>query len=82
MLSDVTIEEIESKEALRTELDRFRRLSSAVLGYGDSADQPEINLHNFAEYVLTEGTRDEKRALIACLDQTIYLKDKEVITQI
>lgn len=82
MLSNITIEEIESKEVLRTELDRFSRLSSAVLGYGDDVEQPEINLHNFAKYVLTEGTRDEKRALIACLNQTIYLKDKEVVTEI
>lgn len=83
MLGKVTIEEIESKEALKVELDRFRRLSSAVLGYNNSQqDQPEINLHNFAKYVLTEGTREEKRALIACLNQTVYLKNKEVITQI
>lgn len=82
MLEKVTIEEIESKEGLRAELDRFRRLSSAVLGYSDNPEQPEINLHNFAKYVLTEGTREEKRVLISCLNQTIYLKDKEVITKI
>ncbi len=83
MLGKVTIEEIESKEALRIELDRFRRLSSAVLGYNNSQqNHPEINLHNFAKYVLTEGTKDEKRTLISCLNQTIYLKDKEVVTQI
>jgi len=82
MLEKITIEEIESKAALKAELDRFRRLSSAVLGYSDKQEQSEINLHNFAKYVLTEGTRIEKRALIACLNQTIYLKDKEVITQI
>jgi len=82
LLGKVTLQEIESKEALRYELDKFRRLSSAVLGYGDSQEQPEINLHNFAKYVLTEGTRDEKRALISCLDQTIYIKNKELTTQI
>ncbi len=82
MLGRVTLQEIESKEALRYELDKFRRLSSAVLGYSDNPDQQEINLHNFAKYVLAEGTRDEKRTLISCLDQTIYIKDKELTTQI
>ncbi len=82
LLGKVTLQEIESKEALRFELDKFRRLSSAVLGYGYNPDQQEINLHNFAKYVLTEGTRDEKRALISCLDRTIYLKDKELTAQI
>lgn len=82
LLAKVTIEEIEAKEGLRVELDRFRRLSSAVLGFNDSEGQPKISLHNFAKYILTEGTRSEKRDLIACLNQTIYLKDKELITQI
>ncbi len=80
LLGKVTLQEIESKEALRFELDKFRRLSSAVLGYSDNQEQPEINLHNFAKYILTEGTRDEKRTLISCLDQTIYLKNKELTT--
>jgi site-specific DNA recombinase len=82
LLASITIEEIESKEALRAELDRFRRLSSAVLGYDNQQDQVEINLHNFAKYVLNEGTKVEKRALISCLNETVYLKNKEVITQI
>jgi site-specific DNA recombinase len=82
LLGKVTLQEIECKEGLQYELDKFRRLSSAVLGYGDNQGQPEINLHNFAKYVLTEGTRDEKRTLISCLNQTIYLKNKELTTQI
>lgn len=81
LLSNITIEEIENKEALQAELDRFRRLSAAVLGDTESNGQG-INLHNFAKYILTEGTRAEKRALISCLEQTIYLKNKEVTTEI
>jgi DNA invertase Pin-like site-specific DNA recombinase len=82
LLDKLTIEEIANKAALQNELDRFRRLSSAVLGYNDNSEQQtEINLHNFAKYILTEGKRDEKRALISCLKQTIYLKNKELTTQ-
>ena len=79
LLGRVTLQEIESKEALRYEVDKFRRLSSAVLGYKDSEEQPELNLHNFAKYVLTEGTRAEKRTLILCLNETLYLKNKKII---
>ncbi len=81
LLANITIEEVESKEALQAELDRFRRLSAAVLGDTESNGQG-INLHNFARYILIEGTRAEKRALISCLEQTVYLKNKEVVTQI
>jgi hypothetical protein len=77
-LSEVSVEEIERRENLKAELDRFRRLSSAVLGHKDGEEQPEINLHNFAKYVLSEGTRDEKRELLTCLNSEIHLKDKQV----
>jgi len=80
-LGGIPIEEIEKRVALKTELDRFRRLSSAVLGCKEGEAQTEISLHNFAKYVLTEGTREEKRELITCLDTTIYLKDREAYIQ-
>ncbi len=78
LLEKVTVVEIENKERLRNELDRFRRLSFAVLGNQNSEDRPEIDLHNFSKYVFTEGTRDEKRDLVSCLEQTIYLQDREL----
>jgi site-specific DNA recombinase len=81
LLAGITVTEIENKEALRAELDRFRRLSAAVLGDTEN-EGPSINLHNFAKYILTQGTRAEKRALIACLEQTIYLRNKEVTTEV
>jgi hypothetical protein len=81
LLDGLTIEEIASKEALTKELDKFRRLSSAVMGYMDNPEQAEVNLRNFAKYILIEGKREEKRALISCIKQTIYLKNKELITQ-
>lgn len=77
-LSRVSVEEIERRENLRAELDRFRRLSSAVLGHKEGEEQPEINLHSFAKYVLSEGTRDEKRELLTCLNAEIRLKDRQI----
>ncbi len=83
LLSGLTIEQIESQEALHNELDKFRRLSSAVLGYSGSAEQQsEINLHNFAKYILTEGTTAEKRALVSCIQATIYLRNKELFVEL
>jgi DNA invertase Pin-like site-specific DNA recombinase len=82
LLNKLTIEEIESQGALKMELDKFRRLSLAVMGYGYDPDHSDVSLYDFAKYILIEGKRDEKRALITCVKQTIYLKNKELITQI
>lgn len=81
LLDRVTIKAVENQEALKVELDKFRRLSSAVMGHGDYLNQPEVSMHNFAKYILVEGRTEEKRALISCLQQTIYLKDRELITE-
>lgn len=82
MLDEVSLEEVESQESLQKELDKFRRLSSAVLGYMDNKDQVEVNLHNFAKYILTTGNRNEKRALVSCIRQQIYLENGELTIRI
>lgn len=80
LLANITVDEIKSKDALQTELDKFTRLSVAVRGNNDKPE--DINLENFAGYILNEGTRLEKRALISCLEQTLYLKNKELVTAV
>lgn len=80
LLANITVDEIKSKEALQTELDKFTRLSVSVRGNNDKPE--DINLENFAGYILNEGTRTEKRALISCLDQNLYLKNKELVTTV
>ena len=79
LLSSITVDEIRAKEALQSELDKFTRLSVSVRGNNDKPE--DINLENFAGYILKEGTRLEKRALISCLNQTLYLKDKTILTE-
>lgn len=74
------MDEIREKEALQSELDKFTRLSVSVRGNNDRPE--DINLENFAGYILNEGTRMEKRALISCLEQTLYLKNKELVTAV
>jgi hypothetical protein len=46
------------------------------MGYMDNPNLAEVNLHNFAKYILHEDKRDEKRTLVSCLKQTIYIKNK------
>lgn len=80
LLTNITVDEIKTKDALQTKLDKYTRLSVSVRGNNDKPE--DINLENFADYILNEGTRPEKRALISCLEQTLYLKNKELVTAI
>jgi hypothetical protein len=46
-----------------------------------NTDQPENKLIplEFINYIFQEGTKEQKRELIGCLNTTIYLQDKQVI---
>ncbi len=79
LLADIIPEEVRAKESLQAELDKFIRLSVAVRGNNDNPE--DVNMSGFAGYIFSSGTRLKKRALLGCLNQTIYLKDKAVITK-
>jgi len=38
----------------------------------------EVDIQNYAKYILLEGTKQEKRDLLECLKSKIYLKDKSL----
>ena len=46
----------------------------------DNNDLPkkisDVNIKNYAKYILLEGTKQEKRDLLECLKSKIILKDK------
>jgi len=80
-LTSVTINQIKTKNGLSLELQRYQRISSVVMGQnGDNqSESPKFNPKSFVKYIFNEGSRDEKRALVECLDKTIYLKDGRII---
>jgi len=83
-LISVTIDQIKTKDDLNLELQRYQRISSEVMGQNDDnqGEEPKFNPRGFIEYIFGEGSRDEKRALIECLEKTIYLKDGKVLANI
>ena len=80
LLADITPEQVRAKESLQAELDKFIRLSVAVRGNNDNPE--DVNMGGFAGYIFSSGTRLEKRALLSCLNQTLYLKNKAVVTEV
>ena len=39
---------------------------------------PEVDIKEYAKYLLLEGTKDEKREILACLKTQLYLKDQKI----
>ena len=61
------------------ELKRYNKFHKGVLGIkGRASDHQDIDLRDYAKYVLREGSNEEKRELMGCFKSTLIVKAKTV----
>jgi hypothetical protein len=79
LVDRIDIDQLATQEKIKKELDRFRKFSAIV---GRDSNLPkrsaEVDIRNYARYILSEGTKDEKRELLKCLKSKIILKNKTI----
>lgn len=79
LIENVSIDQIGARKKLENEVLRFKRFSEGVLGQkGMNEKDLDIDIRNYAKYILREGSRDEKREILSCLKSKIFLKDKKI----
>jgi DNA invertase Pin-like site-specific DNA recombinase len=80
LIDEISIDKIGAKEKLERELARHRQFIGNVLGqkYQNEANINEVNIKNYAKYILKEGSREEKRELLSCLKDEIFIKDRKI----
>lgn len=78
LMDQIDIDEIGVKEKIKSEVERFKKFQQVLLGKNDKIEVKEIDIRNYAKYLLKEGTDIEKRELLSCLRSKITLKNKEV----
>lgn len=80
LLDKINLNKLGVKENLEEERKRYDKFRKAVLGLKEQDEQAvkEINIKNYARYVLTEGTILEKRELLYNLRSKLILKHKVV----
>jgi hypothetical protein len=76
-LKGVSVERIQNVISLKPDLDKFMVIKNALNNPNET--QPEINISEFIRYIFNQGTKEQRRDLIGCLDKEIYIKDKQVI---
>ena len=67
------------KEKIKYEVMRFKKFNKIVLGNAEKVDIGDIDMRNYAKYILRDGIDLEKRELLACLRNKIVLKDKKIV---
>jgi len=80
LIDKIDIDEIGTKEKIIQEVQRYRKFSYGVLNQEADFNQRPINvdIRNYAKYILTEGSKEEKRELLSCLRSRLEIKEKTV----
>ncbi len=63
---------------IKTEIQRFKKFQSMVTGKNENIDVNNIDIKNYAKFLLKEGVIEEKRELLNCLNEEIILKNKTI----
>jgi len=79
----VDIDELGIKKQFEQEVGRYYKFSRNVLKIDEkmSKRQKEIDMRNYAKYLLKEGSRLEKRELLANLQSKLVMKNKKIILE-
>ena len=55
--------------------------SRVLLGVKDKVEVEDIDIRNYAKFILKDGTSLEKRELLGCLKSKIVLKEKIITAE-
>jgi site-specific DNA recombinase len=78
LIERIDLDGIGMKEKIRIEVERFKKFQQVVLGGKEKIRVGDIDIRNYAKYILREAADIEKRQLLSCLKSKITLKAKEI----
>jgi site-specific DNA recombinase len=78
LIEKINLNEIEVKEKIKADVEKFSKLQKFLLGTKEKIDIPSIDVRGYAKYVLKEGSDIEKRELLSCLKSKILLNNKVI----
>lgn len=79
LIDKLDLDESGLRKQFDAEVARNRRFMRGVMGIKEKrSDQRDVDIRNFAKYILQQGTDHEKRELLATLNSKIVFADKKV----
>lgn len=78
LMDKMDLDELGVKEKLKQEINRIDKFRIGVLGHKKEMRNSDIDIRNYAKYLLREGTIMEKRELLSCLKSKLILKYRKV----
>jgi len=81
LMEQIDIDEIGIKEKIKSEVERFKKFQHTVLGIKTKVQVVDVDIRNYAKYLLKEGSTEERRELLGCLRGRVTLKNKVVVLE-
>ena len=81
LLDTIDLDEIGMKSKIEDEMARYNKFRIGVLGMKTKERNTDVDVRNYAKYLLKDGTLTEKRELLVCLKSQLILKDRKVSLQ-
>ncbi len=80
MLDDIDINTISVWDSLKEEIRRYNLFQSQLLKKDsrEVVSAKQINLREYMKYMISNGSKDEKREILGMIQADIILKDKKV----
>lgn len=78
LIDDIEIQTVPMREKIADEVKRFKKFEQMLIGSKTPVIVKDIDIRNYAKFILQEGTMDEKRDLMRCLKSEILLNAKKI----
>jgi len=78
LLEKIDINEIQIQEKIKTDVEKFKKFQQVILGIKKKVVVNDIDVRNYAKYLLRDGSALEKRELLGCFKSEIALSNKEI----
>jgi len=79
LMDEINLDQIGMKERIKAEIERMKKFQSGILGQKESNIKvSDVDIRNYAKYILREGQIFEKRELLLCIRSRITLANKNL----
>lgn len=78
LIDRISLDEIGIKQKIKAEVERHKKFEAGLLGIKSVIKVADIDIRNYAKYILRDGTNLEKRELISCFKSQVVIKNKQV----
>ena len=78
LMDDLEIQTVPMKERITHEVKRFKKFEQMLLGTKTDVAVKDIDIRNYAKFILQEGSMEEKREFLRCLKSEIVLNNKKI----